>query len=100
MENRNKWGFMRICLCAWVCKPHHLCLSPFTCSQLCLCASVYGILNKQLSISVDGARGMPEAQVAQLQEDTLKCKQNLRPIFLYPNIAVGKKTLNVMLVDV
>lgn len=65
-----------------------------------VCESVYGMLNKQLSISVNRARCMPEAQVAQLQVDTLSCEQKPRPIFLYPNRAVGKETLNVMLVDV
>lgn len=43
---------------------------------------------------------MPEAQVPQLQVDALNCKQKPGPIFLYPNRAVGKDTLNVMLVDV
>lgn len=40
----------------------------FPAVSVCVC----GILNKQLSISVNRARGMPEAQVAQLQADTLE----------------------------
>lgn len=91
---------LSVCLCAWVCTHNHLCLCPCICSAVFVCESVNGILNKQLSISVNRARCMPEAQVAQLQVDTLSCEQKPRPIFLYPNRAVGKETLNVMLVDV
>lgn len=41
--------------------------------------SVSGILNTQLSIPVNRARGTPEAQVAQLQVDTLSCGREQRP---------------------
>lgn len=40
--------------------------------------SVSGILNAQLSIPVNRARGTPEAQVAQLQVDTLSCGREPR----------------------
>ena len=43
---------------------------------------------------------MPEAQVAQLQTDTLDVRAEAGHIFLYSNTAVGEETLNVMLVDV
>lgn len=51
--------------------------------RLCLlrlrAQSVSGILNTQLSIPVNRARGTPEAQVAQLQVDTLSCGREQRP---------------------
>ena len=54
------------------------------CSQLrlyvCVWGCVFGILNKQLSISVNRARGMPEAQVAQLQADTLGVRAEARAL--------------------
>lgn len=59
-----------VCACAYV--PN--------CVYICVC----GILNKQLSISVNRARGMPEAQVAQLQADTLDVRaeaQAYLPLF-------------------
>ena len=41
---------------------------------------MFGILNKQMSISVNRARGMPEAQVAQLQADTLGVRAEARAL--------------------
>lgn len=57
---------MRVCACAYV--------------PSCVCVCVCGILNKQLSISVNRARGMPEAQVAQLQADSSTYRQKHGPL--------------------
>lgn len=58
---------------------------------LCLRASsVSGILNTQLSILVNRARGMPEAQVAQLQVDTLNCEHKPRPYLPLSKQGCGK----------
>lgn len=43
---------------------------------------MFGIWNKQLSVSPNGVRGVPEAQVAQLQVDTFN--------LVYPNGAEGE----------
>lgn len=49
----------------------------------CVCVwPVFGIWNKQLSVSPSGVRVVPEAQVAQLQVDTFD--------LVYPNGAEGK----------
>lgn len=60
----------------WMCVRGHLpCLCQYKCSQMpacvCACALVCVMLNKQLSILINMLRGMPEAQVAQLDADTL-----------------------------
>lgn len=63
-----------MCVCQFVCVGVHTQSSmpvPVHMFPKCVYICVCGILNKQLSISINRAHGMPEAQVAQLQADTL-----------------------------
>lgn len=102
VDRGHKWGFICVCLLVWVgahARTHsHQCLCPLVCfffffffPPLCLRApSVSGILNTQLSILVNRARGTPEAQVAQLQVDTLNCEHKPRPYLPLSKQGCGK----------
>lgn len=68
------WGvYVSVCVCGCARTVSYVCASAYVpnCVCICVCEGVCGILNKQLSISVNRARGMPEAQVVQLQADTV-----------------------------
>lgn len=57
-----------LCMCGRAHTIIYVCASA---KRLCVCMCVCAVLNKQLSISISRARGTPEAQVAQLDADTL-----------------------------
>ncbi len=75
---------MFVCVCGCAPKVIYVCACAYAPNCVCIyvCEGVCGILNKQLSISVNRARGMPEAQVAQLQADTLDVRAEARAYLL------------------